>query len=45
LTKNKKGPTLQKLYSSICSKSGTDETEGEEASYEDHLSCLEELEE
>jgi hypothetical protein len=41
LTENKK----DKLYSSICSISGRAEAEGEEASYEYHLSCLEELQE
>jgi hypothetical protein len=40
-----KGRTLWKLYSSICAISGRAEAEGEEASYEDHLSYLEELQE
>jgi hypothetical protein len=34
-----KGWTLQKLYSSIRLISGRAEAEGEEASYEDHISC------
>jgi hypothetical protein len=34
-----------KLYSSIHSISGRAEAEGEEGNYEDHLSCLEELQE
>jgi hypothetical protein len=37
--------TLQKLYSSIHSISGRAKVEGEEGSYEDHLSCLEEVQE
>jgi hypothetical protein len=41
LTENEKGE-LFKNYSSIRSISGRAETEGEEGSYEDHLSCLEE---
>jgi hypothetical protein len=45
LTKNKKGQTFQKLYSSICSISERAEAEGEEGSYENHLSCLEEQQE
>jgi hypothetical protein len=34
-----------KLYSSICSISERAEAEGEEASYEDHISYLKELQE
>jgi hypothetical protein len=45
LTKNKKGQTFQKLYSSIRSISERAEAEGEEGSYENHLSCLEEQQE
>jgi hypothetical protein len=40
-----KGWTLWKLYSNICSISERGEVEGEEDSYEDNLSCLEELQE
>jgi hypothetical protein len=43
LIENKKGWTLPKLYSSICSISERAEVEGEKGSYEDHLSCLEDL--
>jgi hypothetical protein len=35
--------SVQKHYSSICLISGRAEAEGEEGSYENHLSCLEEL--
>jgi hypothetical protein len=45
LTKNEKGWTLQKFYSSIRLISGRGKAEGEEGSYEDHLPCLEELQE
>jgi hypothetical protein len=40
-----KGWTLQKLYSSIRSISERAKVEGEEASYEDHISCLDKLQE
>jgi hypothetical protein len=40
-----KGRTLWKVYSSIRSIFRRAEIEGEEGSYEDHLSCLEDLQE
>jgi hypothetical protein len=40
-----KGWTLQKLYSSTRSISVRTEAEGDECSYEDHFSCLEEVQE
>jgi hypothetical protein len=45
LTVNKKDELFKKLYSSIHSISGRDKIEGEEGSYEDHISCLGELQE
>jgi hypothetical protein len=43
LTENKKDELFKKFYSSIRSISKRAKEEGEEGSYEDHLSCLEEL--
>jgi hypothetical protein len=45
LTENEKDELFKKLYSSIRSIFKRDEVKGKESSYEDHLSCLEELQE
>jgi hypothetical protein len=45
LTENEKDELFKKLYSSIRSIFKRDEVKGKESSYEDHLSCLKELQE